>query len=94
MLQKIWPVSAKILNIYYSDFRQRRIQLFSNNRMRVDYDRLVSTVPNSVVDPGEEPGGPTPPPYFKTKMRPKGPKKVFWRLGPLLLSEGLDLPLK
>ena len=45
------------------------------------------------------------PPYFSIKMRPEGPKKVFWRPAPLLisgvwmtlplpLSEGLDPPLR
>ena len=30
----------------------------------------------SMADPGEGPGGPTPP-YFYTKMKPEGPKKFF-----------------
>ena len=51
---------------------------------------------------GKGPGG-LAPPYFSTKMRPKGPKKFFWRPPlPYLrvwmtasppLCEGLDLPL-
>ena len=56
----------------------------------------------SVADPGEN----SPPPhpvYFWTKLRPKGPKKVFLRPPPPFISwsgcpdptisEGLDLPL-
>ena len=51
---------------------------------------------------GRGPGGPTPPPYFWTKLRPEEPKNV-WGGGtgpplsqgldysPRLLSEGLDL---
>ena len=31
-----------------------------------------------------------PPPYFWTKLRPKGPKKNFSRPPPLPLSRGLD----
>ena len=59
-----------------------------------------------VADPGEGPGGPGPPPYFWTKLRPEGPPIFFfWRLPPLFsglrmtatppppLSEGLDPPL-
>ena len=44
------------------------------------------------------------PPYFWTKLRPKGPKKIFFKTRPPLsqglddralpLSEGLDLPLE
>ena len=54
----------------------------------------------SVADPGEGPGGPAPP-YFYTKLMPKGPKKIFvtpplylrvWMTGPPL-SGGLDPPL-
>ena len=43
-----------------------------------------------MADPGEGPGGGgrTAPPYFKTKMRPKGPKK-FFEAGPPPLSLGL-----
>ena len=41
----------------------------------------------TVGDPGKEPGGP--PPYFLTKLRPEGRKKVFWRPPPPL-SQGLD----
>ena len=49
---------------------------------------------------------PRAPPYFSTKMRPEGPKKIFWETAPppphlrvwmtpppLPLSEGLDPPL-
>ena len=58
----------------------------------------------SVADPREGPGGPAPP-YFSTKMRPIGPKKIFLETGPPSylrvwmtappppLSEGLDSPL-
>ena len=30
----------------------------------------------SLADPGEEPGAPTPPPYFQTKLRPEGPNRL------------------
>ena len=30
-----------------------------------------------VADPGEGPGGPGPPPYFSTKLRPEGPPIFF-----------------
>ena len=45
-----------------------------------------------VADTGEGPGGPVPPPtpYFSTKMRPEGSKKIFWETGSSLLSQGLD----
>ena len=33
----------------------------------------------AVADPGKGLGGPAPPPYFSTEMRPKGPKIIFWR---------------
>ena len=59
-----------------------------------------------VADPGEGLGGPGPP-YFYTKLRPEGPKKMFfWDRPPLFsesgwpdpspppLSEGLVPPLK
>ena len=45
------------------------------------------------------PGGlPPAPPYFKTKLRPEGGKKIFLATNPppsphTPLSEGLDLPL-
>ena len=34
----------------------------------------------AMADPGEGPGGPSPP-YFSTKMRPEGPKKKFLESG-------------
>ena len=37
---------------------------------------------------GRSPGGPGPP-YFSTKMRPEGPKKIFLETGPPL-SQGVD----
>ena len=43
---------------------------------------------NSAADPGEGPRGPGPP-FCQTKLRPKGPKKMFWRLPPYI-SQGLD----
>ena len=47
----------------------------------------------AVVDPGEGSGGAAPP-YFWTKLRPKGPKK-YWGGRPGLppLFQGLDLAL-
>ena len=57
------------------------------------------------MEPGEGPGGPAPP-YFETKPRPEGLKKVFsdrpppplsqglYDRAPLLLSEDLDSPLE
>ena len=39
----------------------------------------------TVADPGEGQGGPGPP-YCYTKLRPKGLKKIFWRLPPPPLS--------
>ena len=45
---------------------------------------------NSAADPGEGPWGPGPP-FCQTKLRPKGPKKMFWRLPPYK-SQGLDAP--
>ena len=35
----------------------------------------------TVADPGKGLGGP-PPPYFWTKLRPDGPKKIFWKTPP------------
>ena len=58
----------------------------------------------AVADPGERTIPPLPTHFF-TKMRPKGPKNIFWETGPSPylsfwmtappppLSEGLDLPL-
>ena len=50
-----------------------------------------------VADPGKGPGARPhlpPPPYFWTKLRPEGPKKVFWETAPPpaphLISQGLD----
>ena len=69
--------------------------MFSNNRMRVDYDRLVSIVLNTVADPGEGPGGPAPPlPIFLDQNEAQRAKKDFFETEAPLLSEGLDLPLK
>ena len=45
-----------------------------------------------MADPGEGPGGTGVPPYFQTKLRPEGLKKVFWRPGPSL-SQGLEQAL-
>ena len=64
----------------YSDFHQRRIQLFSNNSMRVEYDQLVRVVLNIVVDPGEGLGT-RPTPLFLDQNEAKGPKKIFLRRG-------------
>ena len=38
----------------------------------------------------EDPGLGAHPPYFWTKLRPDGPKKIFWRRPPPLLFQGLD----
>ena len=60
-----------------------------------------------VAYPGEGPGGPPPPSYCLTKVRPEEPKKFFLETGPPSylrvcmtappppppLSEGLDPPL-
>ena len=55
----------------------------------------------AVEDPEEGPGGPGPP-YFQTKLRPEGPKKIFLETAlpppppkdlddfPSFLSQGLD----
>ena len=42
------------------------------------------TMPPTVVDPGEEPGGPAPPPppHIWTKLRPKGPRKYIFKTAP------------
>ena len=37
---------------------------------------------------GRGPGGP-PPPYFRTKLRPEGPKKFFLETSPPPVSKGL-----
>ena len=42
---------------------------------------------------GRGPRSPPPPPYFRTKLRPEGPKHFFGRSGPSL-SQGVDLALK
>ena len=42
----------------------------------------------AVADPEEGPGGPAPPPYCYSKLRPEGPKKFFET--PPTLSQGLD----
>ena len=40
----------------------------------------------SAADPGEGPGARGPgPPYFWSKLRPEGPKKIFWETGPPLI---------
>ena len=47
----------------------------------------------TVADPGEGPGeAAPPPPYFKTKLKPEGPKKNFFKGRPPSppLSKGLD----
>ena len=44
-----------------------------------------------MANPGRGPGGWLPP-YFQTKLRPEGLKKVFWRPGPTL-SQGLEQAL-
>ena len=63
--------------------------------MRVDYDRLVSIVLNTVADPGEGPRGPAPPlPIFLDQNEAQRAKKDFFETEAPLLSEGLDLPLK
>ena len=35
----------------------------------------------TVADPGKGLGGPSPP-YFWIKLRPDGPKKIFWKTPP------------
>ena len=50
----------------------------------------------AVADLGEVPAPPPTTPYFWTKLRPEGPKKIFLETTPPpLLSQGLDdrLPL-
>ena len=49
-----------------------------------------------MADPGKGPGGPGPPFFFGNKLRPKGPKNPYLRVGmpaPPPLSEELDPPL-
>ena len=40
------------------------------------------------ADPGKGPGGALASPYFQTKMRPEGPKKIFLRPAPPPLISG------
>ena len=42
-----------------------------------------------LADPGEGPGLP---PYFKTKLRPEGSKKLFLETGPPYLRDDRDAP--
>ena len=46
----------------------------------------------SVADPGEGPGGPAPPPYVWTKLRPQGPKHFSGRRPPLYLRVWITEP--
>ena len=46
-----------------------------------------------MADPGEGPGGPGPPSYFWTKLRPEGPKKTFFGDRPPPPSKDLNLAL-
>ena len=43
----------------------------------------MATRTKPVADPGEGPGGPGPPPYSWTKLRPEGPKKFGGESTPL-----------
>ena len=54
----------------------------------IDYSiTLISKERATVVDPGEAP------PYFQTKLRPKGRKKIFWdRVPPLSMGVGDHAP--
>ena len=59
------------------------------------FENLLPPLPHSclksvaVADPGEG-RGPSPHPYFLTKLRPEGPEKFFWKPPPL--SKGLNDP--
>ena len=75
---------------------------FTDNSFRVQSTTLKTDTSQWWIQ-GRGPGE-TAPHYFQTKLRPKGPKKLFaesgllpylrvWMTVPTLLSEGLDPPL-
>ena len=98
-----WKVWNFVTLRSYISVRLRRITFKLGNFINFQaFFPVVSTV--SVADPGDGPGGSGPPPYFQTKRRPKGPKKIKTPPPPTLyqglddrnphaLSEGLDPPL-
>jgi len=52
------------------------------------FAKCALPVSESVADQGEGPGRPGSPPYFSTKMKPEGPKKIFLETAPLLSGSG------
>ena len=61
-----------------------RIPFFVSKILKIKKQRRIQ---------GRGPRSPPPPPYFRTKLRPEGPKHFFGRSGPSL-SQGVDLALK
>ena len=79
------PFGEKLLNVFF-------LNLGEALKGKLIFGCTNEACKPSVEDPEEGPGGPCPP-YFWTKLRPKGPKKIIFKTAPPPLSEGLDLPL-
>ena len=59
--------------------------------MRCAFKYVIPHIITLVADPQEGPGSPGPPPYFSTKLRTEGPKKIiFGDRPPTPLPKGLD----
>ena len=86
----LWTVTAQNWNKSFTNINQtapkwgtepfRYVTLHGRDQQR-GFAPLQKQRQKSVADPGEGPGGPGPP-YFYTKLRPDGPKKIFLRLSP------------
>ena len=68
------PFGEKLLNVFFLNQGEAPKGKF------IIYGCTNEACKPSVEDPEEGPGGPCPP-YFWTKLRPKGPKKLFLRPG-------------
>ena len=89
----LWTVTAQNWNKSFTNINQtapkwgtepfRYVTLHFRDQQR-SFAPLQKQRQKSVADPGEGPGGPGPP-YFYTKLRPDGPKKIFLRLSPPLI---------
>ena len=85
-LSKLPEPSRGIQAAYFGEGQLCKFLIPRNASKSESVSKTVTTqLYYPVADPGEGPGGPGPPPYFSTKLRPEVPPKNFFETAPSFL---------